>query len=152
MSVYVVIYLDKEDPTIVSCPESQVVETSQVSKRVTWNDPVFTDNVEVTQVTSSQVNVLEGIERNLQVILLFVDMLYKERLLRVYYHYLIRFRVFITSHMCFSKRQFAFQVSGSSFSRGSYRVFVVANDQSNNTAECAFTIRVKCEHHVVLGY
>ncbi|CAL1530794.1 unnamed protein product, partial [Lymnaea stagnalis] len=42
--------LDKIPPTVVSCPESQVVTSDKSLAPVTWDEPVFTDNVGVTLV------------------------------------------------------------------------------------------------------
>lgn len=50
--------IDKEIPRMTNCPSSFTVylEPGQSSQIVTWNEPIFTDNVEVVHLNKSKVS------------------------------------------------------------------------------------------------
>lgn len=55
---FVKCYTDKEVPRITNCPSSLTIylEPGQSSQIVTWNEPIFTDNVEVINLNKSRVS------------------------------------------------------------------------------------------------
>ena len=50
-------FVDKEAPRVTNCPTSFTVylEPGQSSQIVTWNEPIFTDNIQVVQLNKSKV-------------------------------------------------------------------------------------------------
>lgn len=59
---------DKEAPRITNCPSSMTIylEPGQSSQIVTWNEPIFTDNVQVVHLNKSRVSIAQIKVINLQ--------------------------------------------------------------------------------------
>ena len=55
---YYNLFLDKEIPRITNCPSSftMFLEPGETSQIVTWQEPIFTDNIEVVSVVKSKVS------------------------------------------------------------------------------------------------